>query len=199
MAFSTVTNFKGCRHTVTTSVLDSTLLDRLHAFYTHFNNTTPVLPPISLGEITLRVTWAQILRVLQGVNTWKSKGPDGVSPRPLKACAVELADVYTDTFNAKLAKAAVPLLYKHSLIAPVLKRPHTTGMNDFGPVVLTLVVMKCLEKLVLRFMASIIPITTDPFQFTYWRNRSVDDPVALILQSALEYLDKPKTRPACSF
>ena len=66
-------------------------------------------------------------------------------------------------------------------------------MNDFRPVALTSVAMKCLEKLVLKAMDSIIPITADPLQFTYRKNRSVDDTVALALHSAVEHLDTPNT------
>ncbi|KAK0145613.1 putative RNA-directed DNA polymerase from transposon BS [Merluccius polli] len=53
--------------------------------------------------------------------------------------------------------------------------------------------MKCLEKLVLKAMDSIIPITTDPLQFAYRKNRSVNDTVALALHSAVEHLDTPNT------
>ncbi|KAK0147964.1 hypothetical protein N1851_012331 [Merluccius polli] len=117
----------------------------------------PALPSGDLGE-SLQVTQAQVLRSLQQVNPRKAAGPDGVSPRVLKACAAELAEVYTDIFNSSLAQAVVPLLFKKSIIIPW----HS-------------VAMKCLEKLVLKAMDSIIPITTDPLQFAYRKNRSVDD------------------------
>ena len=46
--------------------------------------------------------------------------------RVLKACAAELAEVYTDILNTSLAQAVVPLLFKKSIIIPVPKKPHTT-------------------------------------------------------------------------
>ena len=66
-------------------------------------------------------------------------------------------------------------------------------MNDFRPVALTSVAMKCLEKVVLKAMDSIIPITTEPLQFAYRKNRSVDHTVALALHSAVEHLNTPNT------
>ncbi|KAK0134274.1 hypothetical protein N1851_030154 [Merluccius polli] len=71
----------------------------------------PALPSGDLGE-SLQVTQAQVSRSLQQVNPRKAAGPDGVSPRVLKACAAELAEVYTDIFNSSLAQAVVPLLFK---------------------------------------------------------------------------------------
>ena len=73
-------------------------------------------------------------------------------------------------------------------------------MNDFRPVALTSVAM-CLEKLVLKAMDSIFPITTDPLKFTYRINRSVEYTVALALHLAVEHLDTPNKYclSECSF
>ena len=53
--------------------------------------------------------------------------------------------------------------------------------------------MKCMEKLVLQSMDSVIPDSLDPLQFAYRKNRSVDDAVALALHSTLDHLEKSKT------
>lgn len=45
-----------------------------------------------------------------------------------------------------------------------LKIPNTTTMNNFWPVALTSVAMKCLEKIVLQQLNSVVPDTVDPFQ-----------------------------------
>ena len=42
-------------------------------------------------------------------------------------------------------------------------------------------------------MDYIIPVTTDPLQFAYRKNRSVDDTVSLALHSAVEHLNTPNT------
>lgn len=66
-------------------------------------------------------------------------------------------------------------------------------MNDFRPVALTPVTMKCLEKLVLHSINSMVPETVDPLQFAYRPNRSVDDALALALYSILKHLDTSNT------
>ncbi len=60
-------------------------------------------------------------------------------------------------------------------------------MNDFRPVTLTPVVMKCLEKLILQHMNSVVPDTVHRL------SRSVDDAVALALHYVLQRLDTHNT------
>ncbi|TWW71156.1 putative RNA-directed DNA polymerase from transposon BS [Takifugu flavidus] len=76
---------------------------------------------------------------------------------------------------------------------PVPKKPRITGLNDYRPVVLTSVVMKSLERLILPHLKSITTPLLDPLQFAYRANRSVDDAVSLALHSILQYLDSPGT------
>ncbi|KAJ8364789.1 hypothetical protein SKAU_G00136200 [Synaphobranchus kaupii] len=135
----------------------------------------------------------QVLRALQQVNPRKAAGPDGVAPRVLKACAEQLAGVYTDIFNRSLTLETVPQSFKSSVIVPVPKKPNTSTLNDFRPVALTSVAMKCLEKLVLQSINTVVSDSVDPLQFAYCPNRSVDDAVALALHSTLEHLDKNRT------
>lgn len=58
---------------------------------------------------------------------------------------------------------------------------------------LTSVAMKCLEKLVLRHINSIIPASVDPYQFSYCPNRSTDHAVALTPHYVLQQLEDPNT------
>lgn len=69
----------------------------------------------------------------------------------------------------------------------------TPTLNDFRPVALTPVAMKCLEKVVLTHINHMIPDTVDPLQFAYRPNRSVDDAVAIALHYTLQHLESSKT------
>ena len=62
-------------------------------------------------------------------------------------------------------------------------------MNDYRPVALTSVIMKCFERLVLRYIKSILPKSLDPYQFAYRANRSVEDAVSFVLHTVLAHLD----------
>jgi hypothetical protein len=45
--------------------------------------------------------------------------------------------------------------------------------------------MKCLERLVMAHINTIIPETLDPLQFAYRPNRSTDDAISIVLHTAL--------------
>ena len=53
--------------------------------------------------------------------------------------------------------------------------------------------MKCLERLVMAHINTIIPETLDPLQFAYCQNRSKDDAISIALNIALSHLDKMNT------
>ncbi|KAK1806314.1 hypothetical protein P4O66_000031 [Electrophorus voltai] len=117
-------------------------------------------------------------------------GPDGICGRVLKACADQLAPVFTDIFNLSLTLGIVPSSFKRSTIVPVPKKPRPSDLNDYRPVALTSVVMKCFEKLVRDFITSSLPASMDPLQFAYRHNRSTDDAIAHLLHTTLTHLDE---------
>src|SRR4029434_6228144 len=69
--------------------------------------------------------------------------------RVLRDCAEELKDIFTDIFNTSLSQAAVPSHFKTSIIIPVPKKPAPSCFNDYRPVALTPIIMKCFERLVM--------------------------------------------------
>ncbi|KAK1804738.1 hypothetical protein P4O66_003594 [Electrophorus voltai] len=80
--------------------------------------------------------------------------------------------------------------FKRSTIVPVPKKPRPSDLNDYRPVALTSVVMKCFEKLVRDFITSSLPASMDPLQFAYRHNRSTDDAIAHLLHTTLTHLDE---------
>ena len=57
----------------------------------------------------------------------------------------QLAGVFTDIFNLSLAQSAIPTCFKMSTIVPVPEKAKVTELNDYRPVALTSVIMKCFE------------------------------------------------------
>ncbi|KAK3507147.1 hypothetical protein QTP70_008621 [Hemibagrus guttatus] len=86
-----------------------------------------------------------VRRAFRRVNTRKAAGPDGISGRVLRACADQLAPVFTEIFNLSLIQLVIPTCLKESISVPVPKKTHPPSLNDYRPVALTSVVMKCLE------------------------------------------------------
>jgi hypothetical protein len=60
----------------------------------------------------------------------------------------QLAGVFTDIFNLCLIESVIPTRFKQTTIVPVPKKVKLTCTNDYLPVALTLVAMKCFERLV---------------------------------------------------
>lgn len=188
-----------------TMAADSTLVNELNAFYarfevsdderTHSNahvfNSASDAIDVHTGVCPLpSVSMHDVRRVLKQVNGRKAAGPDGIPGRLLKSCADQLAPVFTTIFNLSLASSTVPNCFKRSTIIPVPKKANPSCLNDYRPIALTSVVMKCFEKLVKNIICSSVPGSLDPLQFAYRENRSTDDAISHVLHTTLSHLDK---------
>ncbi len=131
---------------------DPSLLDALNSLYARFEalNTSPstklafssdVLPP-SVNILDVR-------RSLLKVKPHKAAGTDKIPQRVLKDCAFQLSEVLTDIFNISLFQAKVPSYFKSATIIPVPKTSTVSCLNDYRPVALTPILMKCFERLVM--------------------------------------------------
>ncbi len=99
-------------------------------------------------------------------------------------------DVLTDIFNTSLTQAVVPTCLKYTSIIPVQKKSPVSFLNDYRPIALTPIMMKCFERLVMHHIKSSLPNTLDPFQFAYCPNRSTDDAISTTLHLALTHLEQ---------
>ncbi|KAI4905615.1 hypothetical protein NFI96_026967, partial [Prochilodus magdalenae] len=106
-----------------------------------------------------------------------------------QACANELADVFTSIFNLSLRQCTVPTCYKTTTVVPLPKKNPPSCLNDYRPVALTPIIMKCFERVVLSHIQSSIPNTTDPLQYAYRSNRSTSDAIAAALHVSLSHLE----------
>ncbi len=120
-------------------------------------------------------------------------GPDGIPGCVLRACAFQLAGVYTDIFNLALSLSVVPSCFKKSTIVPIPKKNKITCLNDWRPVALTPIFSKCFEKLIRDHICSVLPASLDLLQFAYCSNRSTDDAIAFTLHTALSHLENKNT------
>uniref|UniRef100_A0A674B8A9 Chemokine interleukin-8-like domain-containing protein n=1 Tax=Salmo trutta TaxID=8032 RepID=A0A674B8A9_SALTR len=93
---------------------------------------------------------ADVSKTLRQVNIHKAAGPDGLPECVLRACADQLASVFTDIFNLSLYESVIPTCFKQTTIVHVPKNTKVTCLNDYRPVALTSVAMKCFERLYQR-------------------------------------------------
>ncbi|KAI4891818.1 hypothetical protein NFI96_002199 [Prochilodus magdalenae] len=170
----------------------ASLSDELNHFYARFDRGNKVifskmdLPP---GEQPLTLSTKDVCHTLRRVSARKAAGPGEVPGRVLKACAEQLAVVFTDIFNLSLAQAVVPTVFKTATIVPVPKHSTASTLNDFRPVALTPIISKCFERLVSSHVKSCLPAALDLHQFAYRRNRSTEDAITAALHTVLSHLD----------
>ncbi|XP_039458566.1 protein NLRC3-like [Oreochromis aureus] len=134
--------------------------------------------------------WITDYKKVNTVDPHKAPGPDGIPGQLLRVCADELAEVFTNIFNLSLRQSVVPTA---STIIPVPKKSVVSCLNDYHPVALTSVIMKCLERLVKGHICSSLPDTLDPLRFAYWTNRATEDAIALATHTTLTHLEKGNT------
>ncbi len=151
-------------------------------------------PAAAAEEVSpLSLSVADVTRSFKRVNIRGAVGSDGIPGRVLKACAFQLAGVFTDIFNLSLSLSVVPSCFKKSTIVPIPKKNKITCLNDWRPIALTPIFSKCFEKLVRDYICSVLPASLDPLQFTYRSNRSTDDAIAFTLHTALSHLENKNT------
>ena len=171
---------------------NTSLLNNLNSFFARFeghNDTNPQKTPPPPHDQPLYLSSASVKRTLATINPRKAAGPDNIPGRVLKDCAEELKDVFTDIFNISLEQAVIPSLFKAATIIPVPKKSSPSCFNDYRPVALTPIIMKCFERLVLSHIKATLPPTLDPYQFAYRAKRSTEDAICSALHPALTHLD----------
>ncbi|KAI4880495.1 hypothetical protein NFI96_000640, partial [Prochilodus magdalenae] len=171
---------------------DSRVKDALNHFYARFGMATRKTTPPSDDQV-LCLTAADVRKTLRRVDPRKATGPDNIPARVLRECADQLTDVFTNIFNISLSSAIVPTCLKATTIIPVPKKSSVSCLNDYRPVALTPIIMKCFERLVMRHIKTLLPSSLDPLQFAYRPNRSTDDTISTTLHLALTHLDNRDT------
>ena len=160
-----ITDYKG---SAPPTSRDATLPDALNTFFTRFDipsTGVPAFPIAPTNQMPTRVLQQHQARsMMKKINITKAAGPDGVPGRVLKACADQLVGVFTDIFNRSLQQAVVPTCLKSTTIVPMPKKQAVKCLNDYRPVALTPIIMKCFERLVLHYIKDIIPADLDIHQ-----------------------------------
>ncbi len=178
----------------------TTFAATLNSFYTWFDTQNhsatceellnalppdiPAHPPFTTVEVQ-----QQLSRCKAG----KAPGPDNISAKVLKLCAMELAPPLHSIFWDSYRSASIPTIWKTSTIIPVPKNPRPPEPNHYRPVALTSIIMNCLEKLILHIILPVFRPLLDPHQFAYRASRGTEDAVTCLLHPLLQHLESPGT------
>ena len=162
----TITDYKGKHSCELPS--DTSLPDELNHFSARFeaSNSEACMRGLAVpDDCVIMLSGADVSKTFKQVNIHKAAGPDGLPGCVLRACADQLAGFFTDIFNMSLIESVIPTFFKQTT-----RNTKATFLNDYRPVALTSVAMKCFERLVMAHINTIIPETLDPLQFAYRPN-----------------------------
>jgi hypothetical protein len=97
-------------------------------------------------DCVITLSAADVSKTFKLVKTHKVAGTDGLPGRVLRACANQLASVFTDIFNLSLSESVIPTCFKQTTKVHVPKNTKVTFLNDYQPVALTFVAMKGFKR-----------------------------------------------------
>ena len=86
----------------------------------------------------------------------------------------------------------MPRAWKTSTIIPVLKKATPLQLNDYRPVALIPIIVKCLEKLS-KYLKLDVVDQLEPFQFAYKASRGVEGASLTLLSLITQHLEKAKS------
>jgi hypothetical protein len=139
--------------------------------------------PIELSE-------AEVVKCLRSLKAGKAGGPDKINTNVLKLSALSLAPSLCKIFQRSLNEGQIPKQWKTSEIIPVPKKTPPTCLNDYRPIALTSVMMKCFEKVVKNLLNDQIKNQTDSYQFAYTQKRCVEDASLCLIDYTLKHVDQ---------
>lgn len=104
-------------------------------------------------QITMNGYWTQMWS--GGQCTGLTQGTPGYV---LRACA----EVFTNNFNLSLTHAVVPTSFTTTTIVPTLKQNAVSCLNDYRPIALTPVTVKCLRDWFWPILKTHLPFHSRP-------------------------------------
>ena len=84
-----------------------------------------------LDDCVIMLSAADVSKTFKQVNIHKAAGPDRLPGRVLRACADQLASVFTDMFNLSLSESEIPTCFKQTSIVPVPKITKVICLNIY--------------------------------------------------------------------
>ena len=103
-------------------------------------------PTISCSNVSF--TPAKVARVLKGLKSKNSYGPDGFSNVLLKKLANALSEPLAFIFDASFRTHVLPAPWLHALVTPVFKKGITASPSNYRPISVTCVCCRVMERIV---------------------------------------------------
>ena len=119
-------------------------------FTSETDSNIPELENLSVNETSSDELFSidEVRKLLLGLNTTKSPGPDGVHPKLLYELAHVIDRPLCMIFNSSFTTGIVPEDWKIAIITALFKKGDKKSASNYCPVSLTSILCKLMEKLI---------------------------------------------------
>jgi hypothetical protein len=139
---------------------DKEKADAFNIFFlsvTSLNDNNSELPPnnpVIAGNFieTIHITENDVLDQLKLLDTNKSYGPDGISPKLLKEGGHSISKLLQSFFNKSIQTSTFPHIWKLANVVPLYKKGIKSCINNYRPVSLLSCVGKIFERIVFKYL-----------------------------------------------
>ena len=118
------------------------------------NLKNPEIPNTVLTDINITVK--DIEDILKSIDTKKATGPDGISPKMLKATAKTIAPILQRLFQNSLDRCCFPDNWKIANITPLHKKGAKDIVSNYRPISLISCLGKIMEKCVFKYVMNFL-------------------------------------------
>ena len=142
--------------------------------------------------LTMVDTEHGVYKLIDGINTSKSSGPDGIPGKLLQSLANELAPVLRFIFEQSLLTGDLPVDWTRANVAPIFKKGSKLQAVNYRPVPLTCITCKLFEHIICRHVLDNLEqheILTD-LQHGFRSGRSCETQLITTFQDIAEMYDK---------
>ena len=110
----------------------------------------PIPTNTKLDKVDVKIS--DVKKLLKGLRTQKSPGPDDVHPYLLKHLADSLAVPLTIIYNITIQTGKVPSIWKQGVVSALFKKGMKCLPSNYRPITLTSIVCKVLEKIIVKLI-----------------------------------------------
>ena len=127
------------------------------------------------------VVESDVLEELLKLNHRKSAGPDGLSPKLIKACSYSLYKPLTYIFNKSISSATYPQAFKTAKLIPLYKAEKRCDPSNYRPISLLNCFDKIFEKLINRQLMDYLRKNNLLYEYQYSFREGYSTDLALLI------------------
>ena len=141
------------------------------------------------GLSHLQLSKSEIVSVLRELDPQKGPGADGVPAILAKQCATGLCLPLLKLFNQSLGSGVFPTIWKKTIAVPIFKSGDKRNIQNYRPISKLCTFAKVFEKVVYKYIFSLVKNVIIPEQHGFFANRSIDSNLISYSQYILNSLD----------